>query len=296
MLHRAGLRLQFAQQQAQQGALADPVVTHQPDAVAPHDLQVQAIDQRPGAEPETDVLGLDDLAAGQLRLADADARRPGPADTLSGNLAHGLECPDAPLVAGSTGLDALADPGLLLRQLAIELGVASILVLDRLGLAPQVLVIVAGPAHQLTPVYLDDTRGQPLQEGAVVRDEQHRAGPVGDTLLQPLDGGQVEMIGRLVEQQELGIADQGPGQRYAPTPAAGEFRQTLLAGELHVAEDRVHAPVQVPAIDGVDAPVQHFELLQAVLTEILRGQALVRLDQVAHGLEPTHDRLPHRQL
>ena len=44
--------------------------------------------------------------------------------------------------------------------------------LEHLLLADEVGVVVAGPAREPAPVELDDARGEPAQEGAVVGDEE----------------------------------------------------------------------------------------------------------------------------
>ena len=64
--------------------------------------------------------------------------------------------------------------------------------------------------------------GQLAQEGAVVADHQDAAGEARQLLFQPLDGRQVEMVGRLVQQQQIRPADQGARQRRAPAFAAGQ--------------------------------------------------------------------------
>ena len=49
--------------------------------------------------------------------------------------------------------------------------------------------------------------------------------------LQPFDGRQVEMVGRLVEQQDVGLGRQHARQRGAARLAARELRRVLVAGE-----------------------------------------------------------------
>src|SRR3546814_11446740 len=79
-------------------------------------------------------------------------------------------------------------------------------VLLRLGVEPfflaaQVVAPVAWPAGHLAAVDLDDARGQRAQEAAVKGDEHERAGPDLEEALEPGDRGDVEGVGRLVEQQ-----------------------------------------------------------------------------------------------
>ena len=62
-----------------------------------------------------------------------------------------------------------------------------------------------------------------VQQAAVVRDQQRGAGEAGEPRLQPQRGLQVEMVGRFVEQQQVGVGEQRGRQRHAHAPAAGEF-------------------------------------------------------------------------
>ena len=62
-----------------------------------------------------------------------------------------------------------------------------------------------------------------IQQAAIVRHEQRRAGEAGEPAFQPEGGFQVQVVGRFVEQQQVGIGEQRGGQRHAHAPAAGEF-------------------------------------------------------------------------
>ena len=62
-----------------------------------------------------------------------------------------------------------------------------------------------------------------VQQPAVVRDQQHGAGEAGEPGLQPQRGFQVEVVGRFVEQQQVGGGEQRGGEGHAHPPAAGEL-------------------------------------------------------------------------
>ena len=49
-------------------------------------------------------------------------------------------------------------------------------------------------------------------------------------LLQPERAFEIEIVGRLVEQQQVGLGEQRGGERHAHAPAAGEFRARRAAG------------------------------------------------------------------
>ena len=70
-------------------------------------------------------------------------------------------------------------------------------------------------------VDLDDPRGDDVEEVAVVRDEDHRAGKALQIVLQPADRFGVEMVRRLVEQQQVRLAGERAAERDPALFAAG---------------------------------------------------------------------------
>ena len=75
-------------------------------------------------------------------------------------------------------------------------------------------------------------------------DEHERRAHAADLALQPFDGGQVEMVGRLVEQQDVGLGRQHAGQRGAAGLAARELRRVLLAGQAELIQQVARAVVR----------------------------------------------------
>ena len=69
---------------------------------------------------------------------------------------------------------------------------------------------------------MGDTVHAAVEQAAVVRDHQGGAGEFGEPGFQPQRGFQVQMVGRLVQQQQVGLGEQGGGQRHAHAPAAGK--------------------------------------------------------------------------
>ena len=73
----------------------------------------------------------------------------------------------------------------------------------------------------------DDAAGQRLEQSAIVAD-QHQPGAQRSQLgLQPFDRRQVQVIGRLVEQQQVRLGRKRAGQGGAALLAAGERRRVL---------------------------------------------------------------------
>ena len=293
-LHRPGVGRDLPHQDAQQRALADAVVADEPDAVTAHDAERQVPDQRLAAVAVGDVAELHHLAAGLSAVLHVDARVSLGLEPLGRLLAHGHERAHPAFVARAARLDAAPDPFLLLGQPLVEQGVVPGVFRQGLLLELEVVVVAAGPAREPGAIQLHDAGGQAPQEGAVVGDEQDAAGVIVDPVLEPLDRAQVEMVGGLVEEQQLGVADDGPGQPHPALPAAGQLFQPPVRRQVQLAQDRIHALVHVPAAVGVDLPMQRLQLQQAPAVQGLPGALLIEVDEVLQVRQPGGDVFPHR--
>ena len=93
-----------------------------------------------------------------------------------------------------------------------------------------------------------DGRHGAVEEIAVVRHQQHRAGIVVDHLFQQIERFEIEIVGRLVEHQQVRRFGQRARQREPAALAAGQRRDRrsgLLRREqeiLHVADDVARLP------------------------------------------------------
>ena len=104
---------------------------------------------------------------------------------------------------------------------------------------------------------LQDPAGDVVQEVAVVGDDHDRAGIVVQRVLQPGDAFGVQMVGRLVQQQQVGLFQQQPAQRDAPPLAAGQRGDGGVGRRAAQRVQRdVDAAIQVPAVLGVDLLLQ----------------------------------------
>ena len=70
-------------------------------------------------------------------------------------------------------------------------------------------------------------------------DEDQRAAVAEQEVLQPADRLDVEVVGRLVEQEDVGLGDEGPGQQHAPLHPRGEGLEPGVGVEPHPREDRL---------------------------------------------------------
>ncbi len=111
--------------------------------------------------------------------------------------------------------------------------------LHALGAHALEAVVVAGIERQRAVMQVQDMRRHGVEDVAVVADEQQPARPAPEEGLQPEAGLEVEVVGGLVEQEQVRLGEQGPGQRHAHAPAAGE------AGE----RPRLHRGVEAEAVE-----------------------------------------------
>ena len=139
--------------------------------------------------------------------------------------------------------------------------------------------------------------GDQLDQVAVVADDDDRTGELVDRLDQGLAAVDVEMVGGLVEDQELGRVEAHQGQGQPGLLAAGEVAG--LGAGLVLAEAEAGEPgaglllalAGAADLDVLERGLLGLEVLDLVLGEEADLEA-ARADQLArHGLEPAGDQL-----
>ena len=241
------LRFQLAEQELEQRALARAIGSDDADLVAAQDQRREITDDGLLTPALGEALGLDHQLARAIRLAQPDARRTLEFAPLTTLLAHGFERAHPTLVTSAPCLDALPDPDLFLRELAVEVRIGL-----RLGMEPflapaQIVGVIARPVGQPAAIEFQDARGDPLQEAPVVGDEQQCALKTDQEFFQPGDAVDVEMVGRLVEQQQIRLHHQGARQHHPPLHPARERLELRLAIESEPRDDALGALLDLPA-------------------------------------------------
>ena len=119
---------------------------------------------------------------------------------------------------------------------------------------------------RLAAFELEDGRRHRLEEPAVVGDEDHRGVERPEHAFEPLERVDVEVVGRLVEQQQIGLRGQRTGERRTRQLAARERREgavEVALAEPDAAHDRRRAVAPVVAAGVLEAmlslgvPAQH---------------------------------------
>ena len=120
-------------------------------------------------------------------------------------------------------------------------------------------VVALVDGQPLVP-YLHGAVDGDIEKIAVVRDEDVAEGISLEIVLEPVAGFQIEVVGGLVEQQQVGLGQQQLGQRDAHLPAAAELvglPRPILFAEAEAGEHAAHLRVERVAVERVKALLQH---------------------------------------
>ena len=104
-----------------------------------------------------------------------------------------------------------------------------------------------------------------VEQAAIVRDDDGGTREFGQPGFQPQRRFEVEVVGRLVEQQQVGCGEQGGGQRHAHAPAAGEAADRAGLGggvEAEAGQDGGRAGGGAVGTDGAQALVDFGEAVR----------------------------------
>ena len=170
---------------------------------------------------EVDVLDVDDVLAeplgGEALELHPVAWRRDVLDQLVGGV-------DAELGLGRAGRSAAAQPGELLLDEVLPAHLRRGRLPLALGLGQHERGVPALVAVDGAVVDLPRRLADLVEEPPVVGDDDEGAGAADEVLGQPRDRLDVEVVGRLVEHDEVVAPEQQRGQRAAPALAAGEAR------------------------------------------------------------------------
>src|SRR6266481_2404644 len=276
----------------EQRGLAGAVGADHADNAARRQLERQIIDQKPVGKPFCQAFEIDHVLAEALGHGNRDLR--GLGLLLAGLLQELLVALVARLGFGLACLRRGRDPFLLARQGALMRRLFAALLLETLLLLRQPGGVIAFIGNAPAAVELENPPGDVVEEIAVVGDDQDRTGILPQMAFQPGYRFGVEMVGRLVQQQKIGLVEQQPAQCDAATLAAGKLCDI---GIVWRAAQRVHRlidlAVEIPQASGLDLVLQFGHLLGG-LVGIIDGQLVIAIEDRLLLGDAQHDVLAHR--
>ena len=293
----AAVELSLADQRLDEGRLAGAVGPDERDVLAALEPQLGVGEQdarRIGADLQARVVELEDDAPRALGLLEGELE-PAPVARVALDALDLVELLEP--VLGLARLGRLVAEALDEALHALDLG---LLLLDRAAegeLARRLLAAprVPGAVEEARAARLElEHRGADrLQEPAVVGHEHDGRVEVEQRLLEPLERLDVEMVGRLVEQQQVGLGGERARQRGARELAAGERSQRaveIVVDEPEAMDDRARPLAPAIAADGLEARLHARVAVHGLL--VARGhrvlQALqlrLELDRLARARE-----------
>jgi hypothetical protein len=137
---------------------------------------------------------------------------------------------------------------LFLRQFLVEKGPLLFFGFQDLALAHEVGVVVAGPAGEAAAVQFHDAGGQTAEEGPVVGDEEQGKLRFDQEIFQPEDGGDIEMVGGLVQQEQIGLGRQRPPEQGFALQTARQLGEILVGVELELLQEVFDEDLPLPVL------------------------------------------------
>ena len=167
--------------------------------------------------------------------------------TLGAQLIQSLH---AKLCTRAACFNALADPDLFLRQQLVGAFLIKRLFMQALRFALLIFAKRTGITAQVPAIQFDDTRRQTIQKAPVVRDEEQRDVTRQQQIFQPVDSRDVEVVGRLVEEEHIRFTDQTTRQGDPLLLTAGQPVDACIGVEVKLGD---HAFGQCVLLPGVGA-------------------------------------------
>ncbi len=219
------------------------------------------------------VVDLDHVVAGALRLGKIEALLDDAAGRLQPlDLVQLLDAALHLRRLGRLRAKALDEAHLFLQhRLLTRVGGLALLGID--GAGALVKIVIAGVAAHLPAVDLDDLFHDAIHHVAIVAGHHHRSGIVAQELLQPQDRFQIEIVGRLIQEERIGRLQENARQRHAHLPAARQLAHVvdhLIGRQPQAGEDGVRARLQLVAAELLIARLHLAEALDHLLRRILR--------------------------
>ena len=152
----------------------------------------------------------------------------------------------AALGARALRLHAAADPLLFLREAFVEGGLLALLGFKAVRAALEVGVIVAIPVRENTAIQLHNTRRQFFQKRAIMRHEKQAGFLREQKLFEPQNALDIQMIRRLIQQQQIRLTGQRTSQQHATFQTARQRPELRRGCELQFLDEVIDAHVALP--------------------------------------------------
>lgn len=131
-------------------------------------------------------------------------------------------------------------------------------------------VVVALVGDELLVVKVHHVGDDIIQKDAVVRNHNQRLGVLVEVVFEPQNGGEIQVVCGLVEQEQVGLDKKRAGERDAHAPTTRERARGhahALGRELQTGEDVGGAGLGAPGVDLLHARI---DLRETTHTQLIR--------------------------
>ena len=239
-------------QHAEQGGFAHAIPADNPGAGTGGEAEIEMGKQGALRDHRGDADGVhDDVAHGRRRRDQQRHFLLLFGTGLAGDIVIGIE---PALALGGAGFDAGAHPFDLAAQESLAAVLLGLVVGAAFGAGTQISAVVAFMHPDLAGIQFRNAGGDAVEEIPVVGDEEAGVRGVGEVFLQPADGFGIEVVGRFIQQQQVGLGNQGAGEGHAAFFASGKQLDTLVRrGAVQFRHGGTDAGIQVPPAEVLDA-------------------------------------------
>ena len=127
-------------------------------------------------------------------------------------------------------------------------------------------------------------------------DKHDRALVIEQVFFQPVDGIDIEMVGRLIEQQQVGLAGERARQHHLAADAAGAVGEPLVLRKVQTREHGFDSLIDVPTAEALDPGLQARQQKQrfAIGHAVTMGEVVILGQQLAKLAGAAGDDFKHR--
>ena len=150
------------------------------------------------------------------------------ASHIGGFLFQLVECVDSVFCFPGTRLWLATHPVEFLAEQVVRLGYFRLLLLESFGAFLKIVVVIAFVGINAIDVDFHYLVAHIVEEISVVCNHQECDSASRQVIFEPLNGGDVEMVGRLVEKQQIGVADEHSRYCHSLLLSARQFSHWLI--------------------------------------------------------------------
>ena len=280
----ARIRLQLLRHKFEKRRFPRAVRSDHTDFMRCGELKRKVTQNRPSPTRKSDIFHIDDLVAevrrfrnNQLNLSGADGC------VLRGDFIIAFQASE---IAAQTRLRRAADPFDFAAQKTAPPRLRLVFGIFALLFRGKKVGIRTFAGEKFAVVKLNDAGCDAVEKVAVVSDEQARPAVTGKELFDSGNRLHIEVVGRLVEQQQIRLADDGSSQHDTAEFASGKLRaETVQVGDMKFCKRDFQFLLRMPCV------MKSQQMFERLVFRRLRRKCFVAFEKRIEPGEPLANRL-----